>query len=294
MKLKTMIFAALTAGLAACSNSDDAVETGKALQVDAQIADATTRLGIGSTTFGENESIGVYLSGTTTQYVYTADSAGKLSSENPYYFGDNSRVGFCAYYPYSADTDSNGNVEVSTATQSDALDKMFASEVNTSVVTSSVNFTFRHKMSKISILLVSDGTFTSSDAVSATLSGLCTVGTFNTLTGGTSTNADSKEAIAASVAAPSAKSASSNAIATAEAIILPQTPDGKVVLNLTINSIELKVVLPITKLESGYNYTFTAKATTNSPLSVSPATIAQWSEGFSEYVWEEMEYQEEK
>jgi hypothetical protein len=217
---------------------------------------------------------------------------GKLSSSAPYYFSDNSSVGFTAYYPYSAKTRSDGSVAVNTATQSDTLDIMFASEKTTSVAKSSVKFTFRHMMSKISIKLVSDGSFTSADTINATLDGLYTVGTFNTLTGATTTDSETKGNISVAVAAPSAESADSSVIGTMEAIVLPQTPAGNVTLRISINSLTLSVTFPLSAIETGHNYAFTAKVTKVS-LILSSSSITQWSEGFSEYVWEEMEYLKE-
>jgi hypothetical protein len=77
-----------------------------------------------------------------------------------------------------------------------------------------------------------------------------------------------------------------------EAIVLPQTPAGNVTLRISINSLTLSVTFPLSAIETGHNYAFTAKVTKVS-LILSSSSITQWSEGFSEYVWEEMEYLKE-
>jgi hypothetical protein len=171
MKINKIIsYAGAMLIVTSCSNDPALSEWGSvALQVNATIdAEATTRLGTTATAFTEGNEITVFASegSTVTGYTYTAAADGTFASTSGYVFNTEQTVQFFAYYP----TVSSDEIAIDlTGEQSDALDQLYAESVTAHIAYPTVNFTFKHLMSKLTFVLKDGGGFSSFKDATVTL-----------------------------------------------------------------------------------------------------------------------------
>jgi hypothetical protein len=301
MRIRNIIYAAAATLLAACTNSDEMPTPGTvALQVNATITNANTRLGFSGTTFASGKAISLFADdgttsgGTTTPITYTANadaSAGgdanskaafSPASGSGYLFNTEDDVKFTAIYPaitsggsFSVTSDcklsntSGGNI--STATQSDDLDILFA-EGEASIFDPELKLTFNHVMAKLTFNLTAGDGFDATEVQGATveLTSIITDATFNTATG-TLTPATTKGEVKANVTSSSA----ADYAAIAEAIVIPQSEEATFNLKVTTDN-DMSYTKRLTiKLEAGNNYVYPVTLTKQS-LTVGSASIADW------------------
>jgi hypothetical protein len=273
-----------------------------ALQVNATITNANTRLGISGTTFASGKAISLFAydgttsSGTATPITYTAnadasssasaggDASSKVAfspaSGSGYLFNTEDDVKFTAIYPAitsdgSFSVTSDGNLSntsggnISTATQSDDLDILFA-DGEASIFDPELKLTFNHVMAKLTFNLTAGDGFTATEVQEATveLTSIITDATFNTATGKL-TPATTKGEVTATVTSSSA----TDYAAIAEAIVIPQS-EATFNLKVTYNGMSYTKRLT-TKLEAGNNYVYPVTLNKQS-LTVGSASIADW------------------
>jgi hypothetical protein len=303
MRIRNIIYAAAATLLAACTNSDEMPTPGTvALQVNATITNANTRLGFSGTTFASGKAISLFAddgttsSGTATPITYTANASssantgGDASSKaafspvsgSGYLFNTENDVKFTAIYPAitsdggSFSVTSDGNLSntsggnISTATQSDDLDILFA-EGEASIFDPELKLTFSHVMAKLTFNLAAGDGFDATEVQGATveLTSIITDATFNTATG-TLTPATTKGEVTANVTS----SSSADYAAIAEAIVIPQSEEATFNLKVTYNGMSYTKRLTI-KLEAGNNYVYPVTLNKQS-LTVGSASIADW------------------
>jgi hypothetical protein len=163
---------------------------------------------------------------------------------------------------------SGGNI--STATQSDDLDILFA-EGEASIFDPELKLTFSHVMAKLTFNLAAGDGFDATEVQGATveLTSIITDATFNTATG-TLTPATTKGEVTANVTS----SSSADYAAIAEAIVIPQSEEATFNLKVTYNGMSYTKRLTI-KLEAGNNYVYPVTLNKQS-LTVGSASIADW------------------
>lgn len=192
-KLLTLFTAALA--LAACSSSDE--RTSVSDKVEAQFVatiDGKTRAY--DTYWDKADQIGV--TGTSGEKAYsnvayqTAAGDGKfaaVSDGSEIYFQDDNTVSFTAYYPWNSSTTITANTY--NQKQQEQFDFLYASAQG-SKASPLVSFRFAHKMSKVMLTLQcgDDVTYEELKAATISLAGFKNNGTFDGLTGMTTTTGD--------------------------------------------------------------------------------------------------------
>jgi hypothetical protein len=288
MKIIGVIGVAAVLTMGACTNDGSQAEQGLvALQVNAVVGGAQSRAGVTTSTFAKGDRIGLFLEEETTSRLYTADADGQLVASTPYYFEDEEVRTVKAYYPYAtADELTDGVVKFSTATQSDALDKMYAQAVKVSIFDPDADLVFAHQMSKITVRLISpDGSFTTKDKVTAQISSLYTEGTFDIATGKVEYD---KNVSSTSVAMEVTNVQNiDNQFAQAEAIVFPQELSKALTFTLTQEDLDYDVQLPLSDdmmAKEGCNYVYTVEASKTALTVISGVSITDWNSHDTEEV----------
>ena len=282
---KIFLFAATALALTACNSENDPVAPAESdiATFTAQIGEVKTRAS--NTSWAAGDKIGITTSGNTKEYVnmeYTvADVAKGTFTGNPIYFQKNGvNVTFTTYYPFNGAEGTavgvitgNTKADNQTATAQPGIDYLWA-QATGSRQSHDINFTFAHKMGKLT-LTFKNGDDTDVSAITAyTLGGLKHEGSFNTADGVAAATAEAAEDLTVAT--------SDVAIGTAvpSLILYPQaTAANGVTLAVVLDGETYNCVLPVkdNELAAGNNYNFTVKINKTS-MTVVGSTITDWTD----------------
>jgi hypothetical protein len=162
------------------------------------------------------------------KFTYSS-STGKWTPEKGVYFTSTSSVSFVAYYPY---------VNSTASYQTSDNDWLFAAATSASSSSTTASFTFKHKMSKLTVKL------SGFSSTTCTVSGLKNYGRFYTLTGEVS----------------NATSISSDRTFTSgtAVVIPPQTGTTNICITVEESSYTYSTIVSISGgIKSGYSYVYT-------------------------------------
>ncbi|MDE6499004.1 MAG: fimbrillin family protein [Muribaculaceae bacterium] len=279
---KYILLAAATFALAACSNDD--VDNYADVPVEARITATIGQSAVSRAReekWDEGDAIGITMGNLYINRKYTTEAADGVFSGVPMYFRNKQdRLNISAYYPYSgaegsapAIVETSTGIDRQTADEQPDFDFLYASVDNVSGAAPDVNFTFKHQMSKLTLIFKDgNGGTDVSKITSCRIDGLVLEGTFNPVTGECAakntqaTPVEFEPAVVHNVGLP-------------PFILFPQAVD-KVTMKITDSeeqeySCELKFTN--NRLESGnhYIYTIVVKKTA---LNVEHYTITDWTE----------------
>lgn len=281
---KIFLFAAATLTLTGCSNDNEpAVPSGSDVAtITAQIGQVQSRAANTSWTAGDK--IGITTTGNTKEYVnmeYTvADLAAGSFTGNPIYFQKNGvDVTFTAYYPFAGTEGSSAGIisnNTLAANQSEVnqptIDYLWA-QATGSRTNHNINFTFAHKMSKLTLTFKNGDDTDVSLITSYTIANLLHNGNFNTFTGVASATGFITDDITMNV------TGASDGKAVPSVILYPQTGVGDLPLSVMLDGETYKCVLhiPDDELIAGSNYNFTVRIN-KTGMSVVGSSITDWND----------------
>lgn len=282
---KIYLAAVAVLALTACSSENEPAVPGQsdAATITASIGEVKSRAV--NTNWTAGDKIGITTANNTKEYVnmeYTVVNvaAGTFTGTPIYFQKDGADVTFTAYYPFAGTEGTAagviaGNTRAAnqTATAQPSVDYLWA-QTSGSRQNHNINFTFAHKMSKLT-LTFKNGDDTDVSAISAyTVGGLKHEGSFNTADGSTAATADAAEDL--TIATTGVTSGS----AVPSVILYPQTvAANSVTLAVVLDGETYYCVLPIkdNELAAGSNYNFTVKIN-KTAMSVVGSTITDWTD----------------
>lgn len=289
--------AAVATLLTGCGKeSDNTVEDNPVAARITSVIDGMTTRATG-TAWAANDRIG--LTATTTggttlctnaPYITTTGDGVFTAEGEDFYFQDKAEVTFTAYYPfldnrYLLDGIAYlgiGGDESQKPENQPKFDFLFATATG-SAATPNVEFRFRHCMSRIVLNFLPGDGIASLDDIEYRLNGIKVVGTFNTLTGGA-------QAIDMGDISPSVPY--NPAGMSSPLILFPQQSDDDKTLTLTMRGTEYTATFKfkenpkngnVRELAAGHTYTYNVTIN-NATMTISPATIGEWSDGGSENI----------
>ena len=287
---KLFLLATATAALMACSNNDEPVNNELiAARITANINGASDTRAAG-TEWTSNDKIGVTCSSEGASYsnveYITTNGDGNFATSTPFYFPDvNTEKSFTAYYPYKATSEmENGVITGSTAAANQTsanqpdIDYLWADTKTATGGNPNVNFSFAHKMSKLTLKFQQGGDVILSDMQKYKLSSLVLDGTFNTTNGMAAAKTDGTAGdleMTVSDVSPDSNNEFS-------LILYPQEISNGLILSVDVNddltySCKLKVSkVDLTQLEAGSNYSFTITVS-KAGLIITNSTISPWT-----------------
>lgn len=292
---KLFLLAITTLALSACTNDDNYVDVPVSVQVSATIGDhSATRASGTSWAAGDRIGISSYIGTDSRPQIniqYTTLDGTPYFKGNPLYYYNG--MVLKAYYPFSGEEGSapgdtgiitvRTSAENQTAEEQPLIDFLWDSQTGMTVNNPNVNFTFDHKMSKLSFTFLSEDVDVS-DIVAYEIEGLKLDGTFNTETG---VCGIADEASAETLSLSLTKGSAADGVPLAPLIVLPQElGNGVALLRLYLDEVnDLNSLQTYTctldfdegKLEAGchYNYTITI---TKVGLSIGKMSIENWIE----------------
>lgn len=286
---KIFLLATAAAALMACSNNDEPLNNEPiAARITANINGVSETRAAG-TEWGANDEIGVTCSSEGTSYVNvkytkTEEGNGNFATLTPFYFSDvTTEKSFTAYYPYKATEDmTEGVISGSTATTNQTsanqpdIDYLWADTKTATGGSPNVNFSFAHKMSKLTLKFVQGNDVTLSNMQKYKLSSLVLEGTFNTTNGMAAAKTDGT--------AGNLEMTVSDVTSDKEysLILYPQGISNGLTLSVDVNDgltykCELKVDnAKLTQLAAGSNYSFTITVSKKG-LTITNSTISDWT-----------------
>lgn len=209
-----------------------------------------------NSSWSKGDAIGVFMLSSAdkktleTNKQYTTTGNGHFSPVGePLAFPlDGSAVDFIAYYPYKASTSlETYTVETAIQTNLESIDLLRADNLQgRSKINKSNNLQFRHVLSKVVLNLSSDGNLT---GLTATVKGVKTQGTLRLMDGKLTVNATAADV-------PMHMSADGR---TAEAILLPQTLNTPLVIELAWKGKTVSIATKLTALEAAIKHTYNIK-----------------------------------
>lgn len=228
---KILFLAVATFALVACNNDGNYIDEPMAAQISATIGkSAVTRAS--ETLWANGDTIGITMTGNNVSYVnmkYTTGGDG-IFTGNPMYFKNHvDPMNLTAYYPYKGDEGTlPAFMEASTGADNQTSDKqpefdfLYASLENVTGRTPNVEFTFAHKMSKITLIFKNGNSGTNVGKITSyTIEGLKLEGTFNPSTGECAAKTDASVA-PLSITLP--EGTVKNETAVPSLIVFPQVP----------------------------------------------------------------------
>ncbi len=283
MKLNYLTATLLVVGLAACTNEEESPvlnDTPIAARITANIGnevmtrvsgsawDTNDKIGISYTSTDENKS------GTNIAYHATTTTGDFEPDGEPIYLEGDDTYTFTAYYPYSETVnEENKSISATTeaANQSSNIDFLYASGATAIKANPSVNFTFKHCMSRLTLTFAKGDGLDDAAMSEYTLSGIKLSGTFDTTTG-TATATTEETASSLTMTATFGN--------TSSVFLFPQELSG-ITVRITIGgetySATLKLPDEATALAAGKNYTYNITVT-KVGLLIDKANITEWSE----------------
>ena len=279
----TGAFLALGCGLmlTACDNEDMAdnlLQEPVEARVSASIGSMATRAA--DTQWDNGDAIGItggiY---TDIRYVYSNGSWTVDDASGPIFFQTPDEVDFTAYYPQGAGTadititarqQSTVPDEQTGFTPQSQIDFLYGTGTGGVRTDCQVDFSFSHRMSRLTLNFIAGADVDLADLSSYTLSGLSMTGSFDTATG-----------VAKATGTPSDLTMDATGITSSSLILFPQAgyeATLKVVLggqNYTA-TLDLPEADVMNGLESGYSYTYNVTIKKD-VLTVSRADISIWN-----------------
>lgn len=286
---KLFLLATATAALMACSNNDEPVNNELiAARITANINGASETRAAG-TQWTSNDKIGVTCSSEGASYsnveYTTTKGDGNFATSTPFYFPDvNTEKSFTAYYPYKATAEmENGVITGSTAAENQTsanqpdIDYLWADTKTATGGNPNVNFSFAHKMSKLTLKFQQGGDVTLSNMQTYKLSSLVLDGTFNTANGTAAAKTEGTTATGLEMSVSDVTSEKEYSL-----ILYPQEISNGLTLSVDVNDglsykCELKADnAKLTRLAAGNNYTFTITVS-KAGLTITNSTISPWT-----------------
>lgn len=289
---KIYLLAAATLALAACdSNDDNTLASPVAVQVSATIGESTLSRATDNL-WSEGDSIGITatVGGVVGPFInvkYTTLDGNEKFTGNPLYFYKPMTLN--AYYPFSGTEGTAPSIiEVVTAAENQTAEKqpkidfLYADHTSVSATAPNVNFTFAHKMSKLTFIFKkgNDGADISK-IKSYQIDGLVLRGTFDPTTGVcTLKDGATAETLSIALGETDKKIDADGLLTVPSLIIFPQTIVDKVRLKIT-DSEEQDYACDLTfdgkPIEPGNNYRYTIKVT-KTGLIIEKPTITNWTD----------------
>lgn len=280
-----IILAALTTALAACSGDHDA-PAGDSAEREAVV---TARIGraassrASESTWHPGDRIGISGSSGSRTYANcshtTADGSGSFAPEGQagIFIQDKTTARFTAYHPFAGEEGvmaaaiaGNTRADMQTAATQPAIDWLWA-ETTADYANPRLDFGFTHRMSRLSLTLVSGEATDVASITGYTLGGLSMEGTFDPSTG-----------TARATSQPEALSINGLTVASGKAlpslILYPQTPAGDVTVSMTLGGSTYSCALPLPELTAGKDYRFTITVG-KTGLTIGQSMIAEWADG---------------
>jgi hypothetical protein len=273
MKIRNIIYAGAAMIFAACSNSDSLDQTAQQvpLTINATIDGEATRMS--GNAFETGDKINVLIGDATTYTLFSTEDGTSFTAENPVYFNAE-KIVIKAYYPYDCATDIN------TAEQSSVKDILYAAGT-ASILTGSVDLTFRHLMAKLTLKFsLGEGYSSSIDdtlLTDVTVTGIMTTGTF-TAPGTIETKGDKASIV------PTMSGAAGTCL------IIPQETES-LELTATYDGNEYAATVPVKggKLEANMNYIYSVKIDKEKLTVSSSSSVAAWDveepEGYVDVIY---------
>lgn len=288
---KIFLLATATAALMACSNNDEPVNNELiAARITANINGASDTRAAG-TQWTANDEIGVTCSSegasyANVKYTTTKGDGTFTTSSTPFYFPDvTTSKSFTAYYPYKETSEmTEGAISGSTAATNQTsenqpkIDYLWADTKTATGGNPNVNFSFAHKMSKLTLKFQQGGDVTLSNMQKYKLSSLVLEGTFNTTDG----TAAAKEDGTAGDLEMEVSGVSPDSNNEFSLILYPQTISSGLTLSVDVNdNLSYKCKLKVnssdlTELTAGNNYSFTITVS-KAGLIITNSTISDWT-----------------
>lgn len=282
-----IILAALATALAACSGDHDA-PAGDSAEREAVV---TARIGraassrASESTWHPGDRIGISGSSGSRTYAncshITADGSGSFAPEGQagIFIQDKTTARFTAYHPFAGEEGvmpaaiaGNTRADMQTAATQPAIDWLWA-ETTADYADPRLDFGFTHRMSRLSLTLVSGEATDVTSITGYTLGGLSMEGSFDPSTG-----------TARATGQPEALSINGLTVASGKAlpslILYPQTPAGDVTVSMTLGGSTYSCALPLPALTAGKDYRFTITVG-KTGLTIGQSTIAEWADGGS-------------
>ena len=278
---KIFLLAAAVMALAACNNADNDVDGPVAAKVTATIGQsALTRAS--ETLWANGDKIGITMGDRYTNVPYTTAGNGVFTGDTMYFKNKTEPVTLTAYYPFAGTKGTApGLIEASTIADNQTTDKqpefdfLYARKENATGSEPNVNFTFSHRMSKLTLIFKNGNNGTDvGKLTSYQIDGLVLDGTFDTTTGVCAANNVAPESLSmATTGVESGKQLPS-------LIVFPQATAGKTV-TLKIKDNENQDYACTLNfgndgIVSGNNYQFTITVN-KTGLIVNTSTIIDWN-----------------
>lgn len=282
MKKYILLAAVVAVSLTSCNTEDNYIDEPVAVQISATIGESSQSRA-GNVKWADGDNIGISMSGRYLNIRYTTENGGGTFSGTTMYFKNKQEpVTITAYYPYTG-TEGQTPAVIETTTgadrQTDAeqpkFDFLYAIKENVTGANPNVNLTFNHRMSKLTIALISGNAGTDiSKITSCQINGLVMEGSFNPVSG-----------VCSADASASATTLTVSPTIDNEKAVLPSL----ILFPQTINSVTMKITdsenqeygcelkFDGNRLESGNNYLFTIKVN-KTELNVEDHAIANWTE----------------
>ena len=277
---KIFLLAAAVMALAACNNADNDVDGPVAAKVTATIGQsALTRAS--ETLWANGDKIGITMGDRYTNVPYTTAGNGVFTGDTMYFKNKTEPVTLTAYYPFAGTKGTApGLIEASTIADNQTTDKQpgfdfLYAEENATGSEPNVNFTFSHRMSKLTLIFKNGNNGTDvGKLTSYQIDGLVLDGTFDTTTG----------VCAANNVAPESLSMTTTGVESGRQlpslIVFPQATAGKTV-TLKIKDNENQDYACTLNfgddgIVSGNNYQFTITVN-KTGLIVNTSTITDWN-----------------
>lgn len=209
----------------------------------------------------------------------TADGDGTFTSNTPIFLPSSGGVTVFAYYPY----DESGNISAYSIKSEEQVDLLSATKEIEEISTSSstVDLSFNHLLSKVSLTIKAGDGLTSTDLDNLTveLSGISTEATFDLTKSEsevTTTNSNKKLALATIIT----KGDDSGEITyvSSSAIVIPQELNDATILFSTDSYGTFSAMLSAKEFKAGKEHTYTATLNRNG-IEITEANIDGWGDG---------------
>ncbi|MFR9584483.1 MAG: fimbrillin family protein, partial [Rikenellaceae bacterium] len=282
-KLELLLYIGIAIAAIGCTKDpdiDQSVDT--ALTITSNIATRVT-----GNSWDNDDAIGVYVTSTdgvtiygeNVQYTTTStDGAtlGNFTSTSPIYPPSSGNVEIFSYYPYEDGVNLESYpIDSKAENQVDLLSAKVTEAINPA--SPSVNLTFNHKLSKISLTIVAEGGITLAELedVGVTISNVSTSGTFN-LENGT-VNDDLSEKVNLSLKTTTTKEDNTVKAVSSSAIVIPQNleSDTQTLTFTTTDGSVFTAELTTTEFEVGMQYEYTATINDNR-VDITTTGINEW------------------
>lgn len=281
MKTKFIAISLLAYTCIACTNNEDLqIDNKMEARVSASIGSMATRAS--GTQWDNGDAIGItggiY---TDIRYVYSNGSWTVDDASGPIFFQTPDNVDFTAYYPQGAETadititagqQSTVPDELTGFTPQSQIDFLYGTGTGGVRTDCKVNFSFSHRMSRLTLNFIAGPGVDLADLSSYTLSDLSMTGSFDTATG-----------VAKATGTASDLTMDATGITSSSLILFPQAVT-EATLKVVLGGQNYTATLTFPKanavqgLESGYSYKYNVTIKKD-VLTVSSATINNWNDG---------------